>query len=135
MANPLLVKKKKIIDRAAWVAKQESMAQKRMPKKVGIKQKTGTLFAKRNKNLAVREAALRGVMVIINYVKITTGEYKQYIVEPYEWKFRMLKTGYKKMLWAYDIDDQRIKSFLNANIQNVVITDKKYDPMWEVKIK
>ena len=80
------------------------------------------------------EAALREVLVIINYTKITTGETKKYVVEPYEWKFRMLKSGFRKMLWAYDVEEQRIKSFVNVNIQNVTITDKDYQPQWPVKI-
>lgn len=118
-----------------WVSEQSKMAQRRIPKRVGIKQKTGTLFAKRNKNLAIREAALREVLVVINYIKETTGEYNQYVVEPYEWKFRMLRSGYRKVFWAYDVKEHRIKSFVNANIQNVVITSQKYSPMWPVKIR
>jgi hypothetical protein len=119
---------------AAWIAKQESMAGRRLARRSGRKQRSGTLFAKKNRNLAMLEAALREVLVIINYTKITTGETKKYVVEPYEWKFRMLKSGFRKMLWAYDVEEQRIKSFVNVNIQNVTITDKDYQPQWPVKI-
>ena len=119
---------------AAWIAKQEAMAGRRLARRVGRKQRSGTLFAKRNRNLALLEAALREVLIIINYTKITTGETKKYVVEPYEWKFRMLKSGFRKMLWAYDVEEQRIKSFVNVNIQNVTITDKDFQPQWPVKI-
>ena len=119
---------------AAWIAKQEAMAGRRLARRVGRKQRSGTLFAKKNRNLALLEAALREVLIIINYTKITTGETKKYVVEPYEWKFRMLKSGFRKMLWAYDVEEQRIKSFVNVNIQNVTITDKDFQPQWPVKI-
>jgi len=34
---------------------------------------TGTLFAKRNVRLAIREAALRRVTIVVLYKKVTTG--------------------------------------------------------------
>ena len=88
----------------------------------------------RNKRLAVREAALRNVQVIITYRKVTTGETKKYVVAPYEWKYRRLKVGFRKMLYAYDMKDKHIKSFAWRNVRKVAITDRKFKPKWPVQI-
>ena len=98
------------------------------------KGKRGTLFAKRNKNLAIREAALRKSQMVITYKKTTTGETKEYVVAPYEFAFKRLKVGSRKILWAYDMKDKRIKNFATRNILKVAITDRKFTPKWPIKI-
>jgi len=120
--------------REQFIAEQEAKAPKRRPRRVGHKPRYGTLFAVRNKNLAVREAALRRVQIAITYTKITTGETKKYIVAPYEWKYRRLTVGRRKVLYAYDMKDKHIKSFVNRNIKKVAITDRKFRPKWPVQI-
>jgi len=83
--------------------------------------------------MAIREAALRMVQIIIMYKKETTGETKRYIVCPYSMRYRRLKTGIKKLLFAYDVDDKHIKGFVIGNIKKVALTDRRYRPMWPVE--
>jgi len=124
------------INRIQFIADQELKAKKRKPKRTGEKMRTGTLFAGRNKRLAIREAALRTVQIIIRYKKITTGETKKYIVAPYSYRYRMTRNGRRKMLFAYDMEDKRIKGFVIKGIMNVSITDRKFRPKngWAVEI-
>jgi predicted DNA-binding transcriptional regulator YafY len=117
-----------------FVQQQEAKAPKRLARRVGLKPKTGTLFAIRNKRLAIREAALRLSQIIITYKKTTTGETKKYVVAPYSYRYRRLKAGIRKMLFAYDMKDRHIKGFAIRNIRNVAITDRKFRPKWEVEI-
>ena len=122
------------IDRLQFIANQEVKAQKRRPKRVGEKPNAGTLFAIRNKRLSIREAALRNVQIVIRYRKITTGELKKYIVAPYSYRYRMTRQGRRKMLFAYDMEEKKIKGFVVNAIRNVVITDRKFRPKWPVEI-
>jgi predicted DNA-binding transcriptional regulator YafY len=118
-----------------YIVKEEAKAPRRRPRRVGMKPKAGTLFAIRNKRIAIREAALRKVQVIITYKKTTTNETNKYIVAPYEWSYRRLRSGLRKVLYAYDMKDKHIKSFVQRNIRNVAITDRKFRPKWEIKIR
>jgi hypothetical protein len=122
------------IDRALFIQQQEEKAPKRLPRRTGEKQKTGTLFAKRNKRLTIREAAKRLVQVVMTYKKTTTGEVKKYIVAPYSYRYRKLKVGLRKMLFAFDTADGHIKGFSLKDIRNVALTDRKFKPKWEVEI-
>jgi len=124
----------KDIDRLAYIAKQEAKAAKRKPRRAGVKPKYGTLFALRNKRLSIREAALRNVQVVLTYKKDTTGEVKKYVVAPYSYRYRRLKTGNRKMLFAYDMKAKHIKGFVLRNIRKVAITDRKFRPKWPVEI-
>lgn len=117
-----------------WVKEQEEKAPRRRPARTRMKPTRGTLFAKRNKRLAIKEAALRRVQVILTYKKTTTGETKKYVVAPYSFRRRKLKVGWRKMLYAYDMKDKHIKSFAIRNIQKVAITDRKYRPKWPVEL-
>jgi len=123
------------VDRDAFIKSQETKAPRRKPVRARQKPSRGTLFALRNKNIAIREAALRRVQIVLTYVKITTGERKKYVVAPYELKFRRLKDGMRKVLYAYDMEDKHIKNFVSKNIKNVALTDRKFVPKWPVKIK
>jgi len=122
------------IDRLSFIQKQEELAPKRRPRRVGQKQKTGTLFAIRNKRLAIREAALRNVQVVLTYRKTTTNETKKYVVSVYSYRTKRLKGGMRKMLYAYDMRDRHIKGFVLRNVRNVAITDRKFSPKWPVEI-
>ncbi len=122
------------VSRDAFIREQEAKAPRRKPKRIGKKPTRGTLWAIRNKRLTIREAALRRAQMIIRYKKITTGEFKTYVVAPYEWKYRRLKIGLRKVLYAYDMVDRHIKSFVQSNIRNVTISDRKFAPKWPVKI-
>ena len=133
---------KKGIDRAMFFEEQQQKGAKRRPMKAG-KPKAGTLFAIRNKRLAIREAALREPprQVIITYTKTTTGETKKYLVAPYEYSYRRLRAGLRKVLYVVDMEDSqkgrrgRTKSFVVRNIRNVVITDRTFRPRYPMKIK
>jgi predicted DNA-binding transcriptional regulator YafY len=122
------------INRIIFIADQEAKAHKRKPKRVGEKPKVGTLFAMRNKRTAIREAALRKSQIIITYRKTTTGEVRKYIVAPYSYRYRRLKVGLRKMLFAYDMKEKHIKGFSFKNIRKVAITDRKFKPIWPIEI-
>jgi len=119
-----------------FIQEQEAKAPRRKAKRVGYKPKSGTMFAIRNKRLAIREAALRLVQVVLTYRKITTNETKKYIVAPYSYRYRRLRVGRRKMLFAYDMKARHIKGFAIRNIRNVAITDRKFRPKkgWPVEI-
>lgn len=122
------------ISRLSFISEQEKKAPRRKPKRVGKTPAYGTLYALRNTRMAIREAALRLVQVVIMYQKETTGEVKKYIVCPYSYRYRRLKTGMKKLLFAYDMDDRHIKGFVIGNVKKVALTDRKFRPMWPVEI-
>jgi len=123
------------VDRSIWLAIQEAKASKRKTTKTAVPAgKKGTLFAQRNKRLAIREAAMRTSQIAITYKKTTTGETNKYIVAPYSWRYRRLKVGNRKMLYAYDMESKKIKSFALANIKKVAITDRKFRPKWTIEI-
>ena len=122
------------IDRLAFIQKQEEMAPKRKAKRVGQKQKAGTLFAIRNKRLAIREAAIRKSQIVLTYRKTTTNETKKYVVAPYSYRTKRLKGGMRKLLYAYDMRAKHIKGFVLRNVRNVAITDRKFSPKWPVEI-
>lgn len=120
--------------RIRFISEQEQKAPRRKPKRVGKTPAYGTLYALRNTRMAIMEAAMRQVQIIIIYQKITTGETNRYIVAPYSYRYRRLKIGIKKLLFAYDMDDKHIKGFVISNIKKVAITDRRFRPIWEVEI-
>lgn len=117
---------KKGVSRTEFIKKQEAKAVRRKPIKTRPVKIRGTLYALRNKRLAIREGALRKRQIIISYVKTTTGELKKYIVAPMSWRYRKLKVGMRKMLYAQDVKERHVKSFALKNIRNVAITDRKF---------
>ncbi len=124
-----------LTDREKFFAKMESKAVRRLPARTREKLSKGTLFSKRNKRIAIREAALRRVQCIIKYRKITTNEVKKYIIAPLEMKYRRLRVGFRKVLYASDMEDKkRTKSFVLNNIFSVALTDRKYRPLYPIKI-
>jgi hypothetical protein len=121
--------------RETFIADQETKAPKRRPRRVGYKPKYGTMFALRNKRLAIQEAALRLVQVVLTYRKTTgSGETKKYIVAPYSYRYRRTHQGRRKMLFAFDMDAKHIKGFVLRNVRKVALTDRKFVPIWTVEI-
>jgi hypothetical protein len=118
-----------------YVEKNEEKARRRRPARTRQRPIRGTLFAKRNRRQAIKEGALRRVYIIITYTKITTNETKRYIVAPYSYRFRKLRVGYRKLLFAWDKDDKHIKGFVLRNIQRVALTDSRFKPRnnWPVE--
>ena len=95
----------------------------------------GTLSAKRNSRIAIREAALRGVTMIILYRREQNGQVKRYEVVPLSYRFRRLKRGLRKVLFCQDINEKgQVKFFLMRNIFKVALTKKKSKPKWPVEI-
>jgi hypothetical protein len=125
---------RKDLSKLDFIATQEEKAPRRKPKRVGKTPAYGTLYALRNTRMAIREGALRLVQIIINYTKETTGESKKYVVAPYSYRYRRLKGGLRKLLFAYDMEDKHIKGFLIGNVKKVALTDRKFTPMWPVEI-
>lgn len=125
--------KERVRRREDFIQKMEQKARRRKPTRTRAKI-TRTMFAIRNKRVAIREGALRRSEIIITYVKITTGERKKYVVAPYSYRYKRLKVGRRKMLYAYDMKDKRIKGFSIRNIKNVALTDRKYRPKWKIEI-
>ena len=122
------------ISRVQFIQEMERKAPRRKPKRTKA-EPTGTLFAIRNNRLTIREGALRYVQIIITYIKETNREQKKYIVAPYSYRYRMLKSGFRKLLYAYDMDDGHIKGFVLKNIRNIALTDRKFTPMWPIEIR
>ena len=121
------------LGRLAFIEEQEKKAQKRKPRRIGKTPAYGTLYALRNTRMAIREGALRKVQVIITYVKVN-GERKKYIVCPYSYRYRRLKKGIRKLLFAYDMKDKRIKGFVIGNVKKVALTDRKFRPKWPIEL-
>lgn len=120
--------------RDRFVMEQEEKAPRRLPRRVGRAPAYGTMFAIRNIRLAIQEAALRLVQIVITYRKITTGEVKKYIVAPYSYRYRRTRIGRRKMLFAYDMRDKHIKGYVMKNIRKAALTDRKFRPKWQIEI-
>lgn len=112
--------------------------EKAAPKRKAIKTKekmTGTLFARRNIRIVIREAALRRVSLVILYKKVTTGEMKRYEAIPLSYRYRKTKAGVRKVLFIQDYRDKKqVKYFVLRNIFKCALTDRKTRPDWPVEI-
>lgn len=120
------------INKSLFIMQMEEKAPRRKPARTLV-QPSGSLFAIKNKRITIREGALRHVQIVITYTKETTNETKKYVVAPYSYRYRRLKTGRRKMLFAWDMDDNHIKGFVLNNIKNVALTDRKFTPKFRVE--
>ena len=128
-------KKSKFGDFQAFAEKVQQMATKRKPVKTKAKI-TGTMFAKRNSRVAIRQSALRGVSVVILYKKVTTGQVKRYEAICLSYRYRRTKRGLRKVLFLQDVrDGKHVKYFVMRNIIKVALTDRKVQPDWPIEIK
>ncbi len=119
---------------ADFVKDVETRARRKKPLRTRVDIR-GTLMAKRNRRVAIREAALRGVSCIFLYRKVTTDEVKRYEVIPTEYKYKKLRTGWRKVLYIQDVRDKKqIKLFVVRNILRVALTDRRPKSLWPVKI-
>mgnify|MGYP004696194687 CR=1 FL=1 len=121
--------------RKEFVKKIEQAAKKKKPTltKVDIR---GSLFAKRNYRVAIREAALRGVTCVILYRKVTTKRLKRFEVLPISYRYKQFKEGWRKALYIEDVRQKhQIKNFIMRHIQKVAITDRKMKSRWPIEIK
>lgn len=112
----------------------EKMAPRRKPVRTKAEY-SGTLFAKRNFRIVIREAALRSVSMIVLYKKVTTGEVKRYEVIPLSYRYRKTKAGWRKVLFLQDYRDKRqVKYFVLRNIIRCAMTNRRVRAGWEVEI-
>lgn len=121
--------------RTEFIKKVEQQAKKKRPvrTKVDIR---GTLLAKRNYRVAIREAALRGVTCVILYRKVTTKRLKRFEVLPISYRYKRFKEGWRKALYIEDVREKhQIKNFILRHIQKVAITDRRLKSHWPVEIK
>jgi hypothetical protein len=95
----------------------------------------GSLYGLREKRLAIRVAAINTVQITITYKKTTTRQTKKYTVCPYSYRYKKLKIGIRKMLFAYDVADRTIKNYALTNIKDVAVLPKKFVPKWKIEIK
>ena len=121
------------IDRLKFFEEQERKAVKRKPKKDVVPDDIGVLKT-RNIKVLIGQAATLLRQIEITYRKETTGEVKEYRVAPYSYRYRRLKTGTRKMFFAYDMDDRHIKGYVLRNIRKVEILKRKFKPKWPVEI-
>ena len=118
-----------------FVKQVESRARRKKP----VRTKTrieGTLLAKRNKRVAIREAALRGVSCVVLYRKSTTGEVKRYEVIPMEYASRrMHDRKLRKVLWVCDVREGKMtKCFVVRGIIKVALTNRRLRCPWPIRI-
>ena len=92
------------------------------------------VFAKRNFRIGIKVAAKHLRQIVISYTKTTTGEHNSYHVNPYSYRYRHTKNGIRKMLFAEDAVEHRIKGFVLRMIDHVEITQKRFTPKWQVEI-
>ena len=120
------------IDRMAFIKAQGNVERK--PKRRN-NELTKKIFAKRDFRLGIRNGARYKRQIIVSYTKITTGEHKNYKVNPYSYRYRHTRDGVRKMLFAEDVLEHRIKGFVLRMINHVEITDKTFKPRWRVEIE
>lgn len=93
------------------------------------------IFAKRDFRLGIKIAARHERQIIISYTKTTTGEHNNYHVNPYSYRYRHTRNGIRKMLFAEDAIEHRIKGFVLRMIDHVDITQKRFKPKWQIEIE
>jgi len=117
------------IDKKQFLKEQRKKSIKKKPKKKKV------TFKGRRSRIAIREAALTLKQIEITYKKTTTGEIKTYRVSPYSYRYKRLKIGVRKMLYAEDMKARHIKGYSLRNITKVTILPRRtYKPKWDVEI-
>ena len=124
---------KRDINRLKFLDDTEKKAPKRKPKKEAKPEDERTLRT-RDIKVLIGQAATRLLQIEMTYKKETTGEVKKYRVAPYSYRYRHLRSGIRKMFFAYDMDDRHIKGFVLRNIRKVEILRRRYSPKWDVEI-
>lgn len=84
------------------------------------------LKATRDYRLIIRQGAIDRKQVIISYKKITTGEVKRYTICPMSYRYRRLKKGMRKVLFAMDVSEKQLKMFVINSIRQAIPTKKNY---------
>jgi len=84
--------------------------------------------------LTLRDAALTKKAVEITYRKTTTSELKIYVIEPYSYRYLRLKVGIRKMVFGWDIKENKIKSYALSNITKIRQLEKRFSPRFPIEI-
>lgn len=93
-----------------------------------------TAFLKRRNRIAIREASLRGVSIVMLYRKVD-NTLKRYELIPISYRYRVLKSGLRCVLFAQDVRDAgQIKQFIVSNIYKVALTKKRRRASFRVEI-
>lgn len=121
------------MNRIEFIEEQKRKAVRRKPVKTGVEIR-GTLFNLKNKGTTIREAALRRKQIVLFYFKRSEDRVKEYICSPYSHRWKKMKDGYRKVFYAYDMEEGTIKSFLFRHIKKVALTDRTFKPIWRVEI-
>ena len=126
------------VNKAYFVTQQEKSGVRKKPKKQrGPEYTHPTTYGRmlsRDHRLLIRQAAINQLQMDMTYHKLTTNETNHYIVCPYSYRYRRLKVGRRKMLYAYDIQDRHIKGFAVSRIKKIDILKKRFSPMWEIEL-
>jgi predicted DNA-binding transcriptional regulator YafY len=83
---------------------------------------------------SIRDSAVAKKILKITYKKTTTNETKTYIVEPYSFAYIKQNGGLKKALYAWDVEENKIKYFVVKNIIKAEVTEKRYECRFPIKI-
>ena len=98
--------------------------------------KKTNLRATRDFRLIVRNGAITKTQVSIIYKKVTTGQVKRYEVCPMSYRYRRLRSGVRKVLFAMDSKEKQLKMFVLKNVRQAMPTTKKYIPIkYPIEIK
>lgn len=125
---------KQQISKSEFVKEVEAKQQVKLPPKKNQDAAFTSTLTYRHKRLTIRDAARNRKQLSLIYMKMN-GDTKKYIVAPYEWAYRRSKDGFrKKVLWAYDLKEGSIKSFLQKGIKSVELLDDRFEPMWDILI-
>ena len=125
---------KRDISRTKFLEQMAKAAPVKKPKKKERTPATDTILKTRDIKIVIGKAATLLRQVQMRYQKVTTGETKDYRIAPYSYRYRRLKTGIRKLLFAYDMDDRHIKGFVLRNIRKTDMLTRKYKPRWPVEI-
>jgi len=124
--------------RELFFGEQEQKTRDIRPRK-SLFPKEGSLFASRNRNLAIREANRRKRKILIVYRNLK-GEQKSYELEAYSFRFEKTSQGFRKMLYAWDENENNtrkpsVKKFFWTKIRNIAISDDTFEPRFRVEIR
>ena len=92
------------------------------------------VFSRRDYRLAIRLAAAELLEIIITYTKTTTGDTNKYHVDPYSYRYRHTRNGLRKLLFAEDVKEHKIKGFVMRMISSAELTDRHFTPRWQIEI-
>ena len=83
---------------------------------------------------SIRDSAVTKHLLKITYKKTTTNETKLYTVEPYSFRYVKQNGGLKKALFAWDVEENKIKYFVVRSIMKAEMTDRAYSNRFPIEI-